>query len=124
MVEPTTTSTAAWAVAVAATGAFLTSIGVSWPVVFWATLGGMFGMTWAPAMGRARSILIFPSSSLLSAKAGILVSLTWFAGAESTAGAVAAVVAIVFHPAMTLMVASLPALANKWLGLNLPTDKS
>lgn len=124
MAEPTTTTTViAWAAATSAMGVFLTSIGVSWPIVFWATLGTLFGASWAPKMGRAKAMAAFPASSLLAAKIGILASGSFFAGAEGMSGGIAAAAGLVFHPAIALVVAALPQLANRFLSITPPDQK-
>ena len=123
MAEPTTTSVIAWAAATSAMGVFLTSIGVSWPIVFWATLGTLFGSSLAPKMGRAKAAAAFPASSLLAAKVGILAGSSFFSGAEGVSGGIAAVAGLVFHPAIAILVAALPQLAGRYLNITPPDQK-
>lgn len=117
MAEPTTTTTAAgWALAAGTLGAFFASIGVSWPLVFWGLVGGLFGLSFAPPAGRLRSMAMFPGSALLAAKGGAVVGAQYFAGNPDMAGALAAVGGIIAHPLIAASVKALPAAVGRITG--------
>jgi hypothetical protein len=119
MAEPTTTTTAVgWAVAAGSMSAFFAAIGVPWSFVFWGFLGGLFGLSWAPQVGRVRSILMFPASAFLAGKIGLLAAAQSFSGSPDWAQGIAAIAGIIFHPAIGLFVSSLPTLAKR---LGVPT---
>ena len=115
MTEPTTATAAGWAVAAGALGAFFTAIGVSWAAVFWGLCGGLLGLSFAPTAGRLRSILMFPASALLAAKAGALVALHWGWSGDA-GGGLAAGFAIILHPTIAAVVKALPAFVNRRMG--------
>jgi len=121
MAEPTTTSTAAaWAVAAGLVSAFLASIGVSWPTLFFATLGSLVGSGFAPTAGRLRAVAMFPASSMLSAKAGIVAaayvgSIGAMTG-EALAQAAAGAIGVLFHPLVLALARALPAAASARIG--------
>lgn len=113
MPEPTTTTTGAlWALAAGTVGAFLASIGVSWPLVFWGLVGGLFGVSFAPPAGRLRSMAMFPASALLAAMAGKLAAAHWFTASPDVASGLAALSGIMLHPTIAAGVKLVPA----WVG--------
>lgn len=117
MAEPTSTTAAAgWAVAAGALGAFFAAIGVTWDVVFWGVLGGIFGQPHGPAIGRYRAILMFPASTLLSAKAGMMASAMHFGGSEGWAQLLAAGFGIAFYPLVSALVSGVPAIIRSRIG--------
>lgn len=117
MAEPTTTGAAVgWAAASGLLAAFLAGIGITWPAVFWATVGGVIGATFAPQVGRLRAMLMFPASSLLAAKGGMVFGAMWFAGDAGYIGGLAGLGGIVFHPAITALVQALPSIINRRAG--------
>lgn len=125
MAEPTTTAatTTAWALAAGTLGAFFASIGVTWPLVFWGLVGGLFGLSFAPPAGRLRSMAMFPGSALLAAKAGAVCSAQWFAASADVAGALAAVGGIIAHPLIAASVRALPGVLSKYTGGAKPTEE-
>lgn len=117
MAEPaSTTAAVGWAAATGLLAAFLAAIGVTWPAVFWAVVGGVIGATFAPQVGRLRSMLMFPAAALLAAKGGTLAALHWFAGDGGYIGGLAGLGGIVFHPAITALVARIPDVIKQRTG--------
>lgn len=123
MTEPTTTGTALIAVAAGTVAAFLTAIGVTWTAVFWGLCGGLLGVSFAPPAGRLRSMLMFPASGLLAAKAGGITSLALYGGSHDAAGAIAAVAGIILHPVIAAAIRSIPGFFSSRLGLPQPKDR-
>lgn len=127
MAEPTTTSTAAaWAVAAGLISAFLAAVGVSWPALAFAIFGSIAGSGFAPAVGRARAILMFPATSMLSAKFGILGA-AWLGSigtmtGEPLAQAAAGVIGLFFHPLTAALSRLIPAAVSQRAGLTPPPD--
>lgn len=125
MAEPATTTTAAgWAVAAGLLASFLAALGVTWVHVFWAAAGAFVGAGWAPSSGRFRAILMFPVSTMLAAKAGI-IGAAWVGPIGSlpiseTAQAMGGLAGIVFHPMAAVLVQIAPALARLRLGIQEP----
>jgi len=122
MAEPTTTTTAAgWAITAGLMAAFLSAIGVTWAVIFWAAFGAFVGAGFAPPAGRVRAMLMFPASTMLAAKAGI-VGAAW-AGpvgnlpAHDLAQALAGLAGIGFHPLTAALVNTIPAWARQRAGV-------
>jgi 4-amino-4-deoxy-L-arabinose transferase-like glycosyltransferase len=117
MAEPTTTTASVgWAVAAGTLGAFFAAIGVSWVAVFWALMGGLIGVSFAPQTGRLRAMLMFPTSALLAAKAGTLGAVQFFAASSDWSGGLAAVSGIVLHPVISATVQAIPAIISARLG--------
>lgn len=127
MPEPTTTTAAAgWAVAAGLLASFLAALGVTWVHVFWAAAGAFVGAGWAPQSGRIRSMLMFPVSSLLAAKAGI-IGAAWIGPlgglpTAEVAQALGGLSGIVFHPVVAALVKIAPAATRLRLGVQ-ETDK-
>lgn len=115
MAEPTSTSAGVLAIFAAGTlSAFFSGLGITWAIVFFAMCGGLFGVSFAPKVGRIRSIAMFPASVLLSAKAGAIIA-TQFGLGDNTAGGIAAVVAILFYPMLTVLSGEAPEILRSVL---------
>lgn len=120
MHDPTVPSTAVWAVAAGLAASFLAALGVTWVHVFWAAAGAFVGAGWAPQTGRFRAMLMFPVSTLLAAKAGI-VGAAWVGAignlpAQELAQAMGGLAGIVFHPVTSSLVKMAPAITRIRLG--------
>lgn len=125
MAEPTATTGAAWAIAAGLIASFLAAVGVTWVHVFWAAAGAFVGAGWAPPSGRVRSMLMFPVSTMLAAKAGIVCA-AWFGpigglSAHDTSQAFGGLAGIAFHPLTAAFVAAIPAIARLRTGQQEPT---
>jgi hypothetical protein len=96
-------------------GALLVPLGLTWPLLLWAGLGCIVGLSWAPAVGRLRASALFGASAMLSAKGGAVASALWWAASVDAAQGSAAVLGIVFHPLLTALVGALPAIISKRL---------
>lgn len=115
MAEPTSTSVGVLAVIAAGTlSAFFSSLGVTWAIVFFALCGGLFGVSFAPKVGRVRAMAMFPASVLLSAKAGAVIAASFSLG-ENQAGGIAALVAILFYPLLTVLSGEAPEIVRSVL---------
>lgn len=110
MAEPTIPTATAWAITAGLMASFLAAIGVTWVHVFWAAAGAFVGSGFAPPAGRWRAMLMFPVSTMLAAKAGIVAAAWWGSiGAMTiaeTAQSFGGLVGIVFHP-LTVAVVNL-----------------
>lgn len=113
MAEPITPSAAAAGLSSGIVGAVLVGLGITWPAVIWGVCGCIVGLSWAPATGRLRAFALFGAASLLSAKAGAVGALLWFAGSDNVAGGLAAASGIIFHPSLAVVVNKLPDIITK-----------
>lgn len=122
MPDPTTTSTAAaWAVSAGLIGAFFAAVGVSWDHVFWAAAGAYFGAGVAPAAGRIRAIAMFPVSTMLAAKIGV-IGAAWLSpvgaiAANELAQGIGGLAGLLFHPLATTLIKIAPELARRRFGM-------
>lgn len=103
---------------VAGFGAFiLSAIGVEPQPLFWALIGAVFGMSFAPEAGRLRAVAVFVASIFASALLG-----SWLAHYIEATGyarnSMALIVAALFHPLLSATVSQVPAfvagLAARW----------
>ena len=114
MAEPTS-SGGVIALASGVAGAILVALGISLPVLVWGMVGCIVGVSWAPKTGRTRALALFSASALLSAKGGAVAAVLWYSGATGTAGGIAAVLGIFFHPLLSAAVVLVPQIIAKRL---------
>lgn len=110
MAEPTSTAGVAFTLAAGVASAILVSLGITWPLVCWAMIGCIVGVSFAPKTGRLRAFLLFIASCLLSAKGGAALQELWYPTHANAGTAIAAALGVFFHPLLTAIVARLPAL--------------
>jgi hypothetical protein len=116
MTEPTSATTAvSLGIASGTAGAVLVGLGLSWPVLIWGSVGCIVGLSWAPATGRWRALSLFGAASLLSAKAGTMGAVLWFAASPEYAQGMSAGVGMVFHPLLSAVVAKIPEAVSRRL---------
>lgn len=96
-------------------GGLLITLGIGWAHLSWAVMGAVVGAALAPKTGRVYGMALFVAASLLSAKAGAIASLLWFAGSDQIGGGIAAFAGIVFHPVVSAVVKLLPDIIEKRL---------
>ena len=109
MAEPVSPAASAVAAGVSSglLGALFVPLGLTWPLVLWASLGCVVGLSWAPKVGRLRAASLFGAAALLSALFG-KIGAAHFGGGIDLAQGLAAVLGIVFHPLLTAVVDKLP----------------
>lgn len=116
MTEPTSAGVGAGILAGASagvTGAALAALGITSGLLFWGGVGCVIGAMWAPASGRWRGVATFVAAALLSAKAGAVGALVWWAGSPDVAQGLAAASGVLFHPGVQAVIARLPTIMDK-----------
>ena len=109
IISPTASAVASGLASGTAGAILLSAASLTWPLVLWGTLGCVVGLSAAPATSRWRAVLLFVAASLISALAGSVVSVHWFAGSEPAAQGLAALAGIVFHPTASVLMRLVPA---------------
>lgn len=109
------------AVVAGITAVVVSLIGVEPQVLFWAFVGGSLGIPVAPKSGRVRATMAFILVVLASSMLGTLVASEYFSGPASTPARAALaskgfslLIALVFHPLLSVVVSSIPSI---WDGL-------
>lgn len=82
----------------------LVPLGLTWPLVLWGSMGCIVGLSWAPAVGRVRAGALFAAASMLSAKGGAIAAYWWWSSSVDAAQGTAALLGVVFHPAVQWLV--------------------
>lgn len=102
--------------AVAGAGAIvLSSLGIEPGPLFWALIGATIGMTWAAAMPRPRAIIVFVCVTFVCSLFGAWLSVKYASGEQISRNAFSCVLAVLFHPIASAMVAGIPTAINSWL---------
>ncbi len=93
-------------IAAGTVGAFFldvgSALGLSWPTVFWASLGGYFGLVSAPPEGRCRANFTYAGSVFASAHMGSVVAELLFSSNPRYANALALGFGWSFHLLLAL----------------------
>lgn len=110
MPEPASTTTAT--IGAGAGALMLAMIGVEPQAVVWALVGAVFGSPLAPAAGRYRTVAVFVATVLACALFGTWASEYWHGGGVRARNGWAMGLAVVFHPLITVVVQSVPAVAK------------
>lgn len=83
--------------------------------IIWGLIGGFLGLGWAKPAGRLVSAGVYLCASLVSALIGHALAGHYFDGAHAASNALAAFVALIFHPALSTIVTKLPAVADAFI---------
>lgn len=114
MAEPTS-SAIVGGVTSGAVGAVLIALGISWPLVIWGVCGAIFGLSRAPETGRARAIILFLCTALMSAKFGMVIALYAFSGSVDVAGGLSVLMGVVMHPMLAAVVEFIPSFLDRFV---------
>lgn len=90
--------------------AVLTSLGLEPAPLFWALVGASMGITFAPAATRLRASVVFVGVVLCSSLIGAWLAQRYMGGEPLSRNAFACVLAMFFHPLVSLALTKLPAL--------------
>ncbi|NBW08275.1 MAG: hypothetical protein EBR82_09630 [Caulobacteraceae bacterium] len=103
-----------------ASAAVLEIFGVPLQPIVWGLIGSVLGAGWAPAAKRWwGAIGVYLSASLISALAGHFTAAQWLGASPLAGNAIAAAIAIFFHPLLAAGAQRAPAFLD-WLGSLLP----
>jgi hypothetical protein len=106
MAEPNSTGGAIVIFSAGTVGAFFfdlgQGLGVAWALVFWASLGGYFGLPHAPQEGRIRANITYGCSIFAAAKLASAAAEGFFASNQNYAGALALFCGWGFHLILAL----------------------
>lgn len=115
-----TTSTAVGLAASGTGAAFLASLGLEPAPLFWALVGATLGITFAAATTRVRAGVIFVGVVLSCSLFGAWLAQRYMGGEQLSRNAFACVLAMFFHPLVSLALTKLPALWDavviRWVG--------
>ena len=114
---------AAQATAAGVVAVVVGALGVHPQVLGYALTGAAVGTLAAPAVGRWRAMFLFGAVVALSALGGTWVSVRWFNGDRLHADVAASVLAMLFHPLFTAVVAGIPSL-GAWLASRITGGKT
>ena len=108
------------AVAMGAGGTLLSALGLEPGPLFWALVGGTFGLSMAPAMPRNRAVIVFVAIVLSCSLFGAWLAQRHFGGEQLSRNAIACAMSMFFHPLVSLALTKLPALWDavviRWVG--------
>lgn len=107
MAEPTVT--AGGAVAAGITAVFVALIGIEPQGVVWSLVGAVFGLSFAPQVGRWRAALLFLAVAFAAALLGTWAADYWHAGSRIARNGWAMALAAAFHPLLAAFVQAVPA---------------
>lgn len=114
------TTTAAGAVAAGAGASILTALGLEPAPLFWALIGATLGITFAAATTRVRAGVVFVGVVLSCSLFGSWLAQRYMGGEQLSRNAFACVLAMFFHPLVSLALTKFPALWDaivvRWVG--------
>ena len=113
MSEPTTTAAAAVLTGISALT--MAALGVEPQTLVYGTIGAGVGTTFAPEMGKVKAIFMFFAVVCLCALAGTVAAQTWFSDGKLARNLIAAFVAMVFHPLISILVSRLQDVVDSLL---------
>lgn len=114
------TTTTAGAIASGAGATILTALGLEPAPMFWALIGATLGITFAAATTRVRAGIVFIGVVLSCSLFGAWLAQRYMGGEAISRNAFACVLALFFHPLVSLALTKLPALwdavVTRWVG--------
>lgn len=105
-----TTPTAAGLIASGAGATILSSLGLEPAPLFWALIGATLGITFAAATTRVRAGVVFVGVVLSCSLFGAWLAQRYMGGEQISRNAFACVLALFFHPLVSLALTKMPAL--------------
>lgn len=122
MAEPTITAGSAVA---AGTGAlFVALIGIEPQGLVWSLVGAVFGLSFAPKVGRWRAALVFIAVAFAAALLGTWAADFLHSGARTARNGWSMVIAAAFHPALAAFVQAVPAALQALLRAKIGGDSN
>lgn len=102
--------TATGAAAAGVGALFMSVVGVEPQALVWGFVGAVFGLTFAPASGRARAALVFVAVAFAAALLGTWAADFWHTGSRIARNGWAMALAAGFHPLLAAFVQAVPAM--------------